>query len=136
MKQRFTLIVLVALFVVVGSYAQVLKDLKQPLKKELQMQQSIEKQKGFRATMTAHAKKMGKDLIKKQPIALRRAAADIIYEQPEGTKVSYIRSGEAYTNSMFGTYYTNVSDALGSVVFGADGKVYFKDLVSQSNMGT
>ena len=136
MKQKFTLIVLVALFVVVGSYAQVLKDLKQPLKKELQMQQSIEKQKGFRATMTAHAKKMGRNLTKKQPVALHRAAADIIYEQPEGTKVSYSRSGEAYTNSMYGTYYTSVSDALGSVVFGADGKVYFKDLVSQSNMGT
>jgi len=136
MKQRFTLIVLVALFMVGGSYAQALKDLKQPLKKELQMQQSIEKQKGFRATMTAHAKKMGKDLTKKQPVALRRAASDIIYEQPEGTKVLYNRSGDAYASSLFGTYYTAVSGAVGSVVFGADNKVYFKDLVSQDNMGT
>jgi len=111
MKQRFTLIVLAALFVVAGSYAQVLKDLKQPLKKELQMQQSIEKQKGFRATMTAHDKKMGRNLTKKQPVALHRAAADIIYEQPEGTKVSYSRSGDAYTTTMFGAYYTAVSGA-------------------------
>lgn len=136
MKQRFTLIVLAALFVVAGSYAQVLKDLKQPLKKELQMQQSIEKQKGFRATMTAHDKKMGRNLTKKQPVALRRAAADIIYEQPEGTKVSYSRNGDAYTTTMFGAYYTAVSGAIGTVVFGADNKVYFKNLVSQADLRT
>ena len=121
MKQRFTLIVLAALFVVAGSYAQVLKDLKQPLKKELQMQRSIAKQKGFRSAVAKHAKQRGKNLTKKhQPAALRRAAADIISEQPEGTKVLYSRSSYAYYNSYFGVYSTEVSGALGSVVFGAD----------------
>ena len=132
MKQRFTLFLLAVFFVAAGSYAQVIKDLKQPAKKELQVQQSIAKQKGFRSAVAKHAKQMGKDLTKKhQPAALRRAAADIISEQPEGTKVSYSRSGYAYVNSYFGIYSTEVSGALGSVVFGADNKVYFKDIVSQ-----
>ena len=86
--------------------------------------------------MTAHDKKMGRNLTKKQPVALRRAAADIIYEQPEGTKVSYSRNGDAYTTTMFGAYYTAVSGAIGTVVFGADNKVYFKNLVSQADLRT
>ena len=137
MKQRFTLLLLAVLFVAAGSYAQVIKDLKQPSKKELQMQRSIAKQKGFRSAVAKHAKQTGKNLTKKhQPAALRRAAADIISEQPEGTKVLYSRSGYAYYNSMFGIYSTEVSGAVGSVVFGADNKVYFKDIVSQAGTNT
>ena len=137
MKQRITLIVLAVLFVAAGSYAQVIKDLKQPSKKELQMQQSIGKLNGFRSAVAKHAKQMGKDLTKKhQPAALRRTAADIISKQPEGTKVSYSRNGYAYVSSMFGTYSTEVSGAVGSVVFGADNKVYFKDIVSQAGTNT
>ena len=154
MKQKLILIVLAVLFVAVGSFAQGKtvglpllqkqggvallsgKNVKQqPAKKELQMQQSIEKQKGFRSAVTAHAKQMGMDLTKKhQPATLRRGAADIISEQPEGTKVLYSRSGMAWVSSMFGVYSTEVSGAVGSVVFGADNKVYFRNIVSQVNM--
>ena len=152
MKQKITLVLLAALFVVAGSFAQgkaaglVLKQKQvsilakqdgknmkqQPAKVMLQKQQSMEQQKGFRAAVTAHAKQMGKDLTKKhQPAAQRRAAADIISEQPEGTQTNYNRSGLAYVSSMFGVYDTEVSGAVGTVVFGADNKVYFKDIVSQ-----
>lgn len=154
MKQKIALMVLAAFFVIAGSFAQgrtagltlsqKLVDLatqldaksvkKQPAKKMLQMQQGIEKQKGFRLAMTAHAKEAGKDLTKRKNrmAAPRRAAADIISEQPEGTLVNYTRSGDAYVSTLFGVYQTDYSDAVGSVVFADDNKVYFKNIVSQS----
>ena len=151
MKQKFTLILLAVLFVVAGSFAQGLPlsqklasaaqfggmNMKeQPVKNSKQMLQGMEKQQGFRATVAAHAKKAGKDLTKKQPAALRRAAADIISEQPEGTLANYSRSGMAYASTMFGVYDTEVSGAVGAVVFGADNKVYIKDIVSQAGVGS
>ena len=152
MKQKFTLFMLAVLFVAAGSFAQgqasqrVLsqknfqtvtqqtgKNVKQqPSKKSLQMQQSVERQKGFRASVTAHNKLTGKKLAKK-PFALRRGAADIISEQPEGTKKVYSRSGSAYVASLFGVYETSVEGAVGSVVFGANDKVYIKNIISQAN---
>jgi thiol-disulfide isomerase/thioredoxin len=152
MKQKFTLFMLAILFMAAGSFAQgqasqrVLsqknfqtvtqqtgKNVKQqPSKKSLQMQQSVERQKGFRASVTAHNKLTGKKLAKK-PFALRRGAADIISEQPEGTMKVYSRSGSAYVVSLFGVYETSVEGAVGSVVFGADDKVYIKNIVSQAN---
>lgn len=156
MKQRITLVVLAVLFVVAGSLAQSKtiglplsqnqtkvfaaqtgKNVKQLPKKELQMQQSKGKQKGFRSNVLSHAKQVGKKLTKKhRPAALRRAAADIIYEQPEGTKTVYSRNGYAYASSWLGTYPTEVSAAVGAVVFGADNKVYFKNLISQLGINT
>ena len=157
MKQKITLVVLAALFLVASSFAQGKavglplaqkqvnvaaksdnKSVKQqPSKKMLQMQQNSTKQKGFRGAVTMHEKQMGKDLTKKrQPAALRRAAAGIISEQPEGTLVNYSRSGYAYYSSLFGVYATEVSGAVGAVVFGADNKVYIKDIVSQAGVGT
>lgn len=71
------------------------------------------------------------------PAAQHRGAADIISAQPEGNKVLYSRSGSAYGYSMYsGLYYTDLSGALGSVVFGADNKVYFKDIASQFSSNT
>ena len=157
MKQKITLVVLAALFVVASSFAQGKtiglplsqkqvnvaaksdnKNVKQqPSKKMLQMQQNSTKQKGFRAAVTMHEKQMGKDLTKKhQPAALRRASSNVISEQPEGTLVNYTRSGYAYYASFFGVYATEVSGAVGAVVFGADNKVYFKDVASQAGVGT
>ena len=152
MKQKFTLFMLAVLFMAAGSFAQgqasqrVLsqknfqtvtqqtgKNVKQqPSKKSLQMQQSVERQKGFRTSVTAHNKLTGKKLAKK-PFALRRGAADIISEQPEGTKKVYSRSGSAYMATMFGVSETSVEGAVGSVVFGADDKVYIKNIISQAN---
>ncbi len=151
MKQKFTLVLLAALFVVANVFAQgktiglplsqkqlsaaaqLDKNAKQQTaKKTLQMQQSMEKQAAFRSAVTAHAKLTGKVLAKKQqPTALRRTVADIISEQPAGELVNYSRSGYAYVATMFGVYSTEVSGAVGHVVFGADNKVYFKNIVSQ-----
>lgn len=153
MKQKFTLIVMAVLFTVATVFAQgqapkrVLsqkhlqaltlktgKNAKQHLsKKSLQMQNSMEKQQGLRASVTAHNKLTGKKLAKK-PFALRRGAADIISEQPEGTKKVYSRSGSAYFNSMFGVYNTELNGAVGVVVFGDDNKVYIKNIVSQTGV--
>lgn len=109
----------------------------QPAKKMLQMQLSKNQQQGFRAAVAAHAKQTGKDLTKKrQPAAMRRAAADVISEQPEGTLVNYNRSGLAYVSTMFGVYSTEVVGAVGSVVFGTGNKVYFRDIVSQAGIGS
>ena len=154
MKQKFTLIVLAVLFVAAGSFAkgkaaglplsqkhlqaiaqQAGKDAKQqPAKKLLQMQQNVEKQKGFRASVVAHNKLTGKKMVK-NPVALRRSAADIISEQPEGTKKVYSRSGSAYYSSLFGVGQTNYDGGVGVVVFGADNKVYIKDIVTQAKIG-
>ena len=154
MKQKFTLIVLAALFVVANSFAQGKsgltlsqkqvstaaqadgKTVKQlPSKKTLQMQQSKERKQGFRSVVKTHAKQTGKKADKnRQPKALRRAAADIIDEQPQGELVNYSRSGLAYVSTMFGVYDTEVAGAVGSVVFGPDNKVYFKRIVSQASL--
>ena len=154
MKQKFTLIMLAVLFMAATVFAQgqasqrVLsqkhlqaltlktgKNAKQhPSKKSLQMQNSMEKQQGLRASVAAHNKMTGKKA-GKTPRALRRSAADIISEQPEGKKMVYSRSGFAYFNSMFGVFNTELNGAVGSVVFGADNKVYIKDIVSQAGIG-
>ena len=152
MKQKMTLIVLAMLFVVASSFAQEQRVLsqkhlpivgqqfgknvkQQPSKKSLQMQTCMEKQKGFRASVVAHNKLTGKKAAKKTNVP-RRAAAAIISEQPEGTKNSYSRSGSAYFYSLFGIGSTELEGALGTVVFGANNKVYFKDIVSQASLGT
>lgn len=154
--RKFTLIMLSALFVATASFAQgktiglplsqkqksmaALLDGKntkqQSVKKTLQIQQGMEKQQGFRAAMTAHAKQVGKDLTKKQPATLRRSAADIISEQPEGKLVNYSRSGYAYVSSWFGPYTVEVEGAVGAVVFGANNKVYFRSIASQAGLDT
>ena len=130
MKQRVTLALLAVLFVAASSFAQG--------KKMLQMQQSQDKQQVMHTVVASHAKKTGKILNKKhQRAAVRRSAADIIDVQPEGTLVNYVRSGDAYVPTMFGSvYHTEVSGAVGAVVFAADNKVYFKDIVSQTKSGT
>ena len=55
-----------------------------------------------------------------------------ITEQPAGEYVSYSRSGDAYAyNMIFGSMYTPVNYALGDVVFGSDGKVFIRNIISQ-----
>lgn len=55
-----------------------------------------------------------------------------ITEQPAGEYVSYVRSGEAYAYTMFGPMYTTLTGGLGDVVFGADNKVYIRNIISQA----
>ena len=148
MKQKITLFVLAMLFVVAGSFAQAPRVLsqnhlptvaqqlgknveQQPSMKSLQMLNSVEKQKGFRASVAAHNKLTGKKAVKKSGTP-RRAAADIIYDQPEGTKKNYSRSGLAYYYSFLGVGSLELDEAVGPVVFGDDNKVYIKNIVSQA----
>ena len=152
MKKKMTLILLATLFVVAGSFAQTQRVLsqkhlptiaqqlgkneqQQPSMKSLQMLNSVEKQKGLRASVAAHNMLTGKKAVRKHSTS-RRAAADIIYDQPEGTKKTYSRSGSAYYYSLFGIGQADFDGAVGAVVFGENNKVYIKDIVSQAGLGT
>jgi len=156
MRQRITLLVLAALFVVVGSFAQgstkrplsqqkmealvkgaVKQDGKQqtakqqPAKKSLQRQVDMSRLQGKRAAVLSHKKADVK--AQKRP---GRRAGEIIYDQPEGEKKAYARSGSAYYSSMFGVGSTTFQGAVGTVVFGEGNKVYIKDIISQAGFGT
>ncbi len=155
MKQKFTLLVLAALFVAVGTFAQSKttarplsekyqkaavqlagKNLKQqPPKKSMQMQNSIALQKSGRAAFAINQKASGKtatNLFAKSKRASRRAA-EIIYDQPKGEQVIYSRSGSAYYPFWGYIFETEFDAAVGNVVFGADNKVYIKNIISQYN---
>ena len=155
--KRITLFLLAAFFVTVSSVAQSQLSARplsqkhldaaaqqagqrvkqQPSQKSLRMQQSIERHQGARMALTAHNKDMGKSLAKKhQPTALRKAPAKIIREQPAGTQVLYNRSGDAYYPFWGYVFNTSLSGAVGNVVFGANDKVYIKNLVSQAGANT
>lgn len=56
---------------------------------------------------------------------------DIITEVPEGEAQNYVRSGDAYTNSMFGAGQVTVDNMLGRMVRCADGTVYLWEPLSQ-----
>lgn len=60
----------------------------------------------------------------------------IVTDQPEGEYLLMSRSGEAYGASIFGVFYTEVSGKVAEVVFGADNKVYMKDIITQFSTGT
>ena len=151
MKQRVTLLVLATLMLVASSFAQQKapqqtlskqkmealvkqqprKALKQQeAKKLLQMQQNTERQQARRATIVSHKKAGVK--------ATRRAnrALDIISEQPAGQKKVYSRSGKAYYPFWSYVFSTTVEGAVGSVVFGDNNEVYFKNLISQAKTNT
>jgi len=150
MKQKIAMILLAVIFMTVGSYAQATakrvlsqkkmealtkspgkKQLKkQPAKKLMQRQTDLMHQQGGRVVMAAH-KKADVKTTKRAP---RRA--EVIYDQPAGELKRYMRSGEAYASSMFGVTYTEVTGAVGTVVFGDGDKVYIKDIVSQAGLGT
>ena len=153
MKQKFTLLVLAAFLMAVSSFAQdpvsarplsakhkeavaqlFGKNAKQqPSQKSLHMQKSLDLSQGLRTATTVHNKQVGKTAVKKQPAAMRRAAADIISEQPEGKQVFYSRSGSAYYYSYFGVLSTEFSGAVGNVVFGDNNEVYIKNIISQAS---
>ena len=132
MKKKMTLILLATLFVVAGSFAQTQRVLsqkhlptiaqqlgkneqQQPSMKSLQMLNSVEKQKGLRASVAAHNMLTGKKAVRKHSTS-RRAAADIIYDQPEGTQYLMNRSGYAYYTFWGYVYSTELSGAVGNVV--------------------
>ncbi len=60
-----------------------------------------------------------------------RLAAAIITSRPEGDYKLYERNGDSYVGTMFGVYYNQCLGGLCEVVFGSDGKVYLKNIISQ-----
>ena len=57
----------------------------------------------------------------------------IVHNQPEGEYLLMSRSGDAYAASLFGVLFAEVSGKVCEVVFGADNKVYMKNIISQFN---
>ena len=71
-----------------------------------------------------------------QRIPARDASSySIITEQPEGELKTYTRAGGCYFVSGSDLYYTDQSGTI-DIVWGTDGKVYFKDIVSGTPAGT
>ncbi len=72
-----------------------------------------------------------------QMVGSQRSAADypVITEQPAGELKSYARSGGYYFVSGSQLYYADQTGDI-NVVWGTDGKVYFKNLVSGSPYGS
>jgi len=152
MKQKITLLVLAAMMVVAGSFAQgsqqtarTLKQMKVPTtvvgkqkakqqvsKQSLLRQVDKNRLQSRRDVMLAH-KKTG---VKAAQPAAQRRAAGIIYDQPAGTQKCYERSGSAYYTFWGYIMSTTLESSIGNVVFGADGKVYIKDIISQAGLGT
>lgn len=66
-----------------------------------------------------------------------RAAEDypVITTQPEGELKTYVRSGGCYVVSNQSLSYTDQTGTI-DIVFGADNKVYFKDIISGLTYGT
>jgi len=65
----------------------------------------------------------------------KAGAADIIYDQPEGTQILYARSGVAYFTFFGYVYSSEISEAIGNVVI--DGNtMYIKNLISQAGTNT
>ena len=152
MKQKITLLMLAALFVAASSFAQgkangrplskknleaaqqlAGKHAKQPSLQSLQRQNDPTVKRSARAAFAVNQKvnhKANASVAKKNRHAARRAA-DAITEQPAGTQVMYSRSGDAYYYYWGYIFSTSVSGAVGNVVFGANNKVYIKNIITQ-----
>ncbi|MBR2237274.1 MAG: hypothetical protein IJ887_05290 [Prevotella sp.] len=138
--RRFTLLTLVALFVATVGMAQngskrltelktqtstqaLQRSIKPSLGEVLQSQKSTWTMKGLQRPEAL-------------PTTLRAPyKAAVITNQPEGEYMLMSRSGEAYGASLFGVFYAEVSGKVAEVVFGADNKVYMKDIITQFNTG-
>lgn len=117
MTRKIALFFLAAIFVAVGSFAQS-RPLGRPLsKKQLELLPKKEA-KGLKAL--PQVKKFS-----------RRASAGLISDQPEGTLVSYSRSGDANMTFLGYIFNQTFSGAIGDVVFGDNNTVYVKNVISQ-----
>ncbi len=109
----------------------------QPSKKALQKQHDTSIQKAARMALKANKKAQNNVL---QPLARKnnpaRRAGAVITDQPEGDLVIYNRSGSAYYPFFGYIYETDVNFAIGKVVFGANNKVYMKNVVTQYSTNT
>ena len=151
--KKFTLIALAALFVAVTSVAQskatprqlsqkkqeavaklAPKDAKKQLsKKSLQQQKDIKRHQSTRQAFTAHWQQQHPGKTAKGLKATKRAASDIIYEQPEGVQHLLSRSGYAYYTFWGYIFDTELIGAVGNVVVNGN-TIYVKNLVSQAGL--
>ena len=141
--KKILYLILAALFVTVGSYAQGQRALSKEKMAELvkmsgknighkqssQRQIDADRLKTARAIFASRAKENAVSASVQKRAAVRKAA--IITNQPDGRQVKYVRNGSAYYSSLFGVGMTELSGALGNVVFGDNNAVYVKNLVSQ-----
>ena len=152
--RKFTLIVLAVLASAVGKAqtAEALRPLAQkhsevsalqassgikerPSQEMLQRQMNLADRQSARIGLTEHNRLTAKSQDARRS-SRKRAEGAAIYEQPEGEQVLYSRSGSAYYTFWGYVLNTTLANAVGNVVFGDEGKVYIKDLVSQAKAGT
>lgn len=123
--KKFTFM-LMAAFVAVFSYAGV------PAGKALQRLQAP-----AGTVLQGLGKVQAPRAINQSRSAMRKAASDyvVITSQPEGELKSYVRGGNHYVVQNQSIAYGSQSGAI-DIVFAADKKVYFKDIVSGLPFGT
>lgn len=120
MTKKVTLLILAALFVAVGSFA---------LGRPKGVPQSKKQLELFAKNNTKVEGLV--PLPKRAHAAARRAPGNVIYDQPEGTLVSYYRTSDAYLVYWGYVFNTSVDGSVVDVVFADDNKIYFKNLISQ-----
>ena len=142
--KKFTLLVVAALMVATTGLAQAGKQAKSsrmlgqepqmsamvkkvPAKSLAQRQGDTSKSMAARWALTNAQK--GKAT---EALARKKAVGDpVITDQPKGEYVNYVRSSDALYYYWGYIFQTQVAGAAGDVVFGSDGEVYFKNLITQ-----
>ncbi|MCR5473139.1 MAG: hypothetical protein K6F02_08295, partial [Prevotella sp.] len=108
------------------------KDMKsRPALKTMQMQNNVSLQQSARTGFLTTKKLNEKNAVRAPWNKTRRAADELITEEPAGNKVLYSRSGDANYYFYGYIFSATVQDAVGNVVFGDDNTVYFKNLITQ-----
>ena len=132
--KRITLLTLVALFVATVSLAKDGPTKLTALKTTHQISGLQDSKTAARTTLQRKAATTLGEVLQSQRRVPRRA--DMVTNQPEGEYVLMSRSGEAYGASLFGVFYVEVSGKVCEVVFGADNKVYMKNIITQFDTGS
>ena len=148
--KKFTMMMLVALFVATATVAQagpkrVVKLPQKPGQTQLaasknQQRPNLQQQRGrltadmgrMMRTMAANNARTGRLSMPWQKAAKAPARVGApITDQPEGRYQLYERNGDSFFNTMFGVYENPAVGKLAEVVFADGGKVYMKYVISQ-----
>ena len=131
--KKITLLTLVALFVATAGLAKDGPRKLTALKTTHPISGLQDSKTATRTTLQRKAATTLGEVLQRQSRAPRRTA--MITDQPEGEYVVMSRSGDAYASTLFGVFYTEVSGKVCEVVFGADNKVYMKNIITQYDTG-
>lgn len=131
--KKITLLTLVALFVATAGLAKDGPRKLTALKTTHPISGLQDSKTAARTTLQRKAATTLGEVLQRQSRAPRRTA--MITDQPEGEYVVMSRSGDAYASTLFGVFYTEVSGKVCEVVFGADNKVYMKNIITQYDTG-